>query len=264
MAAAAPRTEVEPRTLPHNYYERVVDEHDRQVLQLSARVLRHPASGTSLTLLSMLHIGLPSYYASLEAELEGADLILAEGFPSDQDLSREDFPEIAWLLHQYGVIARLLGVTTQTEWEAEVEDPRWTILDAPLSIAAKSLERTLPELEDIKKELEARTWADGSPEELDETRAWVLENLFATASGGDSMAELSAVRDRFIFEGLSEVLREGKHRRIVMVYGLYHVKALEPRLRSRLGFRLRTARWYTALERPLPEREAAEPVEQAP
>ena len=234
---------------------RVVEKGNRQVFQTSVRVLGRQDS-TTIVLLAMNHLGEPSYYGGIERELEGADLILVEGFARDVDLSL--LPEaMQWIPRERAASARLLGVMTQAEWARGVSDDRWVPLDARLEEITSWLQNNdIPQLSDEdKRDLEAfEVWIDGdrTPEEVQEVRERALDMTFSSlisqeTSTPPDMERLLAMRDAAIFAGLEQTLQRGKHRRIVMMYGFAHTRVLEPRIVSELGFRLETARWYDVL-----------------
>ena len=188
------------------------------VIETAVLRMRAP-SGAIVDLAGVYHVGHAEYYGALERHLPGAEVVISESKMSfvDETTPKGDIDPDLELIHRYQIaVARSLGLTLQRDWEREVADGRWMPLDLPL-----------------------KRQAEAGPLLSDEGRA----GLLAAARDPPPPSEAQRRRDDAIREGLARVLKHARPRRVVLLFGPAHLRALVPTL----GYRSESVVWYPVM-----------------
>lgn len=203
--------------------------------RIETAVLRMRApSGATVDLIGVYHVGSASYYAALERHLAGADIVLSESKMSFVDeTTRSDAidPDLK-LIHRYQMaVALALDLEVHMVWERGIADERWIPLDLPMKRMADSG----PLLSAPARERAERVVAD--PRSMQsELRTGLLE----AARNPAPPTETQRRRDQAIRDGLARVLKQQRPRRVVLLFGPAHLRALAPAL----GYQPETVVWY--------------------
>lgn len=257
----APQAPAEAQpTRPLADYMRVVPRNGETVAQTSVRKLSRARTGTVVVLVSVQHVGERAYYEGLGEQLRDASIVLAEGTggrPPGKPLPDADLPEEGlWLRREERVIARLLGLERQSDWEERVVDRRWILADmgtAQLaSLMAKSRVSFLSDEEKASVE-EIEALVAGKPDEatLAQARADVAHNVLVGAIDDrdppGAERDLHEQREEVMWRIIRDHLVGIGATRVALVYGAWHAPYLESRLVRELGFEVDSTRWYDAM-----------------
>lgn len=203
--------------------------------RIETAVLRtRTPSGAIVDLVGVYHVGSASYYAALERHLADADVVLSESKMSFVDeTTRADAidPDLK-LIHRYQMaVALALDLELQMAWERSIADERWMPLDLPMKRMADSG----PLLSAPSRARAERVVAD--PRSMrDEVRTGLLE----AARNPAPPSEAQRRRDQAIRDGLARVLKLQRPRRVVLLFGPAHLRALAPAL----GYQAESVVWY--------------------
>jgi hypothetical protein len=206
--------------------------------RIETAVLRtRTPSGAIVDLAGVYHVGGADYYAALERHLPGAEIVISESKMSfvDETTRKDAIDPDLKLIHRYQIaVARALGLTLQARWERGIADGRWMPLDLPLKRQAEAGRL----LSDEARANAERVVAD--PEAMrDEIRAGLLAAAREPAAPSDAQRR----RDDAIREGLARVLKHQRPRRVVVLFGPAHLRALAPTL----GYQVESVVWYPVM-----------------
>lgn len=236
----------------------------RYVLQASVRTLRNADSGVELVLLSMFHLARREAYASREAYLQDADVVIEESEenidPSESELRQlsEKYPDMVWMTRDRRARAKVLNVLTQSEWRRTLALKNTVCLNMPEEESFEwAAKQGLFLVSDDRKRwiegIEAMDLDEIRPEELGIIREQLLKEYFGQVmdyTDPDNPVPILGT-DKYpgnvrLVEGLGELLESGAYKRISVIYGGGHFVFLWPYLQSK-GFRETACQWIDIL-----------------
>jgi hypothetical protein len=212
-------------------------------------------------LVSVNHLGDPSYFAGVEPYLADADVVITEGPSPDEPDSRPALRgELRWLEKLETLFCMFLPLRTQGQWEARVRTTTWVTADLPdVEADATAQESGLVLLSDEHKTAIDRLLSL-DPMKLDhhalsETREWLYRMVYAPFFGdGENLLSsrpwllLMERREKVMLEGLKQVLgRMPAPRKVVVILGAFHMPRIEEYLRNVAQYTLWGSHWHDAV-----------------
>lgn len=242
---------------------RTIREGDRWKLQTAGLHLRHPGTGRRIILLSMIHIGLPSYYTRLSEMVqthkgtvlyEGVGLLGPEEVAELTPDEAKVYASLSQLHEAYRKIAGAVNLVAQPDAMPKPE-PDWVRADLPVrELLRRWAAGRLPLIPLMEGAGDAFStpFARGVIRMVLLGEPLVLATL-KTVKGvvpgiGRTAALLIDERNEAAlaaFDGL-ETTDD-----VIMTYGAAHISGLLAGFRAR-GYRLRARDWFTAHEERLP------------
>lgn len=224
---------------------------------------RHPATGTTVTLLPMVHVADPCFYATVEQRLQGADVVLTEGVGGSPSLSPTTFL-LAYVFGNYSRACWLGELSLQSG--ALDEGPRAQRGDldqaefsASMGCGASLLQGVaLPILALLVEPLHFGRWllANGRGATGDGVadaaafRHWLVSD-FADTTGADPdddglLPGVIEQRNDHLLGRLDAVLAQPDVRSVALPWGASHMHGIAAGLHER-GFQRAGSEWLRAI-----------------